>query len=501
MANYLYNGAKLPDINTVWTDEVKKQYPFAVIYYNNGVGYRLCCFSKKQYFKSDNILYFGGSSSNPLLAPLVPTLVSTVSDGVWGDSIARDNFNVNMEFSVIGRNVWSSFDMEYDGTLYLAASLPVLADSKLSVSVKQMMSYNGTVMPPLPEWDDTTYPYAVIGRFYNNSATIFAAKDTPFTTTLDGGVPIILSTPVMYLWNIARNEWVVRTNNIGEAGVYVWSNHNLYNSNAPTKPVHEASDPVLTGEYRATFTCTNLNETDSVYKISAWCYPKGADFQTAPHTYTSAANFPGTEHSESWSIAGLRSGVEYDLYACIMVDGLATDHNALATFTAEGAAELPDFTETSLYVSDFDCTETTADFGIGWRNLPFIEQPNAVVYYISAELDDGSKQIVDLFYSDEQREDGVHSFPTFEGLSPGTMYTMTARLLYSKTADFSGYTDSGVYVTYDFTTPGKKGGYDRDSFLLGFASGLGCTAATKDGAEYNTWAQGYVVGSALRKAL
>ena len=63
---------------------------------------------------------------------------------------------------------------------------------------------------------------------------------------------------------------------------------------------------------------------------------------------------------------------------------------------------------------------------------------------------------------------------------------------------------TGVTATASFTTEEEfvpSGGFDRDSFLLGFASGLGCTAATKDGAEYNSWAQGYIVGSALRKAL
>ena len=31
MGNYLYNGVELPDINEVWTDDLKKQYPYAYI--------------------------------------------------------------------------------------------------------------------------------------------------------------------------------------------------------------------------------------------------------------------------------------------------------------------------------------------------------------------------------------------------------------------------------------------------------------------------------------
>lgn len=33
---YLYNGVELPDINTVWTEELKAEYPYAhIIYYTN----------------------------------------------------------------------------------------------------------------------------------------------------------------------------------------------------------------------------------------------------------------------------------------------------------------------------------------------------------------------------------------------------------------------------------------------------------------------------------
>lgn len=82
---------------------------------------------------------------------------------------------------------WANFDIyDSDGSLYLAASLPVpikegfdlkswLTGFALGFSGKPLplntgkkivaYSYNGTVLPKLPEWDREMYPYAVIVKY------------------------------------------------------------------------------------------------------------------------------------------------------------------------------------------------------------------------------------------------------------------------------------------------------------------------------------------------
>jgi hypothetical protein len=373
-------------------------------------------------------------------------------------------------------------------------------------------------LPALPEWDKETYPYAAI--FQADYATLLIMLNHPLQYGThyfnNNGVYEYLTLLTSYApegstghaigYAAVGNSWVSIGEDSWDSKVYqnysgfaqefpVWSNVNIPNTD--TNGIYFAtSEPVSCSA--AAFYWQELETSDSVYKVAAWLYPKGTSYLTAPHTYTSFMNFSGTIRSENWALPELLPGTEYELYACILVNDVPTDHNAIITFTTPGQAPGPDFGETSLYVADLEYTETTADFEIGWRNLPERAYPNDVQYFISAELDDGSERTTYLFSSSDP-EDGTHWLPGFDDLEPGTKYTMIARLLYNTTGNFSGYTDSGVWVTYEFTTLG--GGFDHDSFLLGMASGLGATAATKTGAEYSTWTQGYIVGSALRKAL
>ena len=48
MANYLYNGVELPDINEIWTEEIKVQHPYAYIV-RSFLGYRLTCTNSPLY--------------------------------------------------------------------------------------------------------------------------------------------------------------------------------------------------------------------------------------------------------------------------------------------------------------------------------------------------------------------------------------------------------------------------------------------------------------------
>ena len=247
-----------------------------------------------------------------------------------------------------------------------------------------------------------------------------------------------------------------------------------------------------------------MESSDGLSMQTLFAYPVsggGGLDTTKPPTWTSGI-FSGTAHSESHTFTGLTPATDYAIYGVIWSESsqAATEHHATATFrTLDGEVITPDFSDTSLYMENLEFTTNTADFDIGWMNLPETTDPNYVQYFISAELDDGTtttNSTVYLFSSD-MVEDGTHWF-SFTALKPNTEYTVTARLLYNTTGAFSDFTDSGVSVTFDFTT--EAGGFDRDSFLLGFTSGLCQTAATKSGAEYHNWMQGYIVGRSLRKA-
>ena len=400
--------------------------------------------------------------------------------------------------------------------------------SKLSMNiVTDMYSYNGVQLPDFPtDFDEYSevYTYRVIVWEEKRQRWYALASARPFVIKrAETGLLGLYATDYhgQYYHPREGTAWVHvgdhykdgRTLSFGDDYGYqmIWANHDIINRVdqsvfwAQSEPVRLSASVVDGGEtlYQITGstvwldgTCVHLNTTDPVYTIRVWLYRMDDGLNThLPPTWTSEV-FSGPDWSQRLSFPGLEQYSEYGIHAVIFVEDDATDHFWDGTFTTVDTLGI-DFTLTRLYVENPEYTNTTADFDIGWWNLPTMAYPNQVEYFISADLDDGSNQTTYLF-SSTAPENGVHWF-SFKGLVPGKKYTLTARLLYNTTGEFFGFTDSGVFVTYEFVT--LEGGYDRDSFLLGLASGLGATAATKSNAEYNSWMQGYLVGSALVAAL
>jgi hypothetical protein len=171
MTNYLYNGVKLPALPE-WD---KESYPYAVI----GI---------RHY--TDISLYTFVASDAPI------TAYEDTGKTVWKLSypvayqITTDNPNVwtsTTLSSVTLEYIWSNHDIYgyTDNTIIVhAASDPVPVNTGASITdflsfligylfgcrlrakraVRKPIgySYNGTVLPELPEWDKSKYPYAVI---------------------------------------------------------------------------------------------------------------------------------------------------------------------------------------------------------------------------------------------------------------------------------------------------------------------------------------------------
>lgn len=105
---YLYNGVRLPDIHTVYTPEIQKTNPFAVIVETTKGVYRLIC------LEQDNALV---SSSGVFVASGQHNFVSyDLANGVW---VQEDNGSYYLPA------VWTNHNLYYSGDLYLAASDPI----------------------------------------------------------------------------------------------------------------------------------------------------------------------------------------------------------------------------------------------------------------------------------------------------------------------------------------------------------------------------------------
>lgn len=159
MANYLYNGIELPDINTVWTD--KETYPYAVIgTFDYGLiipDYAGCLFSSLILLSEPCI-----EQGDDLVANK-PCLIKTY--GLAAGKLATDfghpenswyfdSESENVEGFLVAFSadvsIWSSFDiLKEDGTVFLAASEPVPvggADEKIFIKKSTLNSIAQSTM-------------------------------------------------------------------------------------------------------------------------------------------------------------------------------------------------------------------------------------------------------------------------------------------------------------------------------------------------------------------
>ena len=341
MANWLYNGVELPALY-LWSGE-EDRYPYATIWKVQDTDtYRFALTSLPLIYDASvnglrcdqAVKYYQGYRNESFALGW-----SWSSDG----TMQPDGYLSDVE-SVL----WSSADvLTPAGTVYLAGSQPVSVDCDLR-------RYGDAELQKLPEVEGC--PYVAIrkdttnGRyeaifsatgFYMKSATVLCDKTNThnqrytvnFVTVQIGAEwePNDPS-PAVYQWGIS------------DAKPLLWANHDILNADGSvyllaTNPITVDSKlgiaPGNIGAASAAvdFTCSGLNETDSVYAIQAWVYPKGESYRDPVASYASSSAFGGPAHTERGVFAGLSPATDYELYAVITADGVATEHNALLAFT------------------------------------------------------------------------------------------------------------------------------------------------------------------------
>lgn len=119
LIGYSYNGVVLPDINKAWTDELKQQYPYAVIAYAAPYEtYVTFISTAPMYVNADN---FFACSTN-LTASLC-----MLNSGVWelGETVDFGAEDLTYPMSYL-KMTWSSYDVLWDdGSVYSASSDPI----------------------------------------------------------------------------------------------------------------------------------------------------------------------------------------------------------------------------------------------------------------------------------------------------------------------------------------------------------------------------------------
>lgn len=268
MANMLYNGVELPNIDSVWTNKVT--YPYAVIVYYYSAWYELYLTTDVATVTSTAFKRAGGAVYK----------FTTGTSSEWEYQNTTGSSSGPLGANMINL-VWSNHDIlnSDDNSVYLAASDPVdpnaptepelteeerlkwfllgkLLRRNLMAGVKEatMYSYNGVVLPKLPEWDKTVYPYAVMYTTQWTDNTVFLCCCSDLS---QNGDTITLTTPSVQLmhdpdnadsmgywyWGNVQNNWNdVTADKTLTYGYLLWTNKDILNEDGTVYLA--ASEPI-----------------------------------------------------------------------------------------------------------------------------------------------------------------------------------------------------------------------------------------------------------------
>lgn len=268
---WYYNSVKLPNIDDVWTD--KETYRCASMAHIPSMGtYGL--------FLSGNAFIYSSDVPGIKMINSCKSQVYILNDGKWvlnssADIPAGTEYNQSVYVPH-----WASYDVVYNSLtdVFLPASEPVhvtyvidegydetsfkigltlglcgkgIVDGELEVAGEsvQMYSYNGTMLPALPEWDKTTYPYAYIITDYPiNGGHGIIVSSIPLVA-IDG---VMATTNTLvdiygYIEGMGLTSWVHSnscelTEGDGRGNSVIWCSSDIFSDNGSL--YLEASDPV-----------------------------------------------------------------------------------------------------------------------------------------------------------------------------------------------------------------------------------------------------------------
>lgn len=331
----LYNGVKLPNIDSVWTD--KETYPYGCLVNSDG----LCIL-----YLTDYLFTFDGEqvvkpAGNYITIYLYANDVEAAASmgipvGEWVFVTAGADPNTFVSSFVN----WSNYDiLNTDGSVYLAASDPIPLDGMNVIEwdgdTTGLTELSNFGFPDMYMVANTHIEIPNSGSYvcavWNGKQNLVYTDQTPLIqqsaeiggggywalTAMSGAKPFVASANVP--------DYAL----VGTAFLYI--GEGLYTSLFAYPASGGCSVTATTAD--VTFTCTNLENTEPVDSIHAWVYKKSDGLNTTISPTWTSEMFNAPSYNTTHTFTGLTPNTEYEVYGCIFVNGEATDHNAIATFT------------------------------------------------------------------------------------------------------------------------------------------------------------------------
>ena len=258
-----YNGVELPELPE-WD---KTKYPCVYITKNSsGVIRILCSYIPLEYGTYSS----SGTDYTKIYLNIPKGEISTtwnfdLAENAWGEGYERNwdrtgnDLNYKLTFASV---IWCNTDIPNidNNTTYLAASEPVRTNSG-NVALADgdgFVLYNGAVLPKLPEWDKTAYPYAVIISHNSTNYYFFTCTDPMYIVKESSGTYLEAENSQNLTYN--ANFWLYKDGAWDSRGGYnlrlgvidasgnpfytpIWSNTDIPNIDNNTTYL-AASDPI-----------------------------------------------------------------------------------------------------------------------------------------------------------------------------------------------------------------------------------------------------------------
>ncbi len=224
-----YNGVMLPDVSPYITE----QYPdAAILRLANTSTYYLVVIGGEWDFVHN------GNNISASVESISITYVTTEGGSAWTKRSQDSSVDSGSVELVGGVNtvIWSNFD------------IPTEDDGGGDDTTATKYSFNGTVLPALPEWDSETYPYALISkavsreyyfRAYSDRIVIFSGLSGGFADGEAEQIYCVLSDDVWGEFTTITVDGFTAINVVWTNTDILYENGNVYLAASEPIPVYE----------------------------------------------------------------------------------------------------------------------------------------------------------------------------------------------------------------------------------------------------------------------
>ena len=172
----VYGGMELPNIDAVWTDELKQTHPYVEIADCGDIGGMLPSGSKMYMLVISDTPIVAGAEITAYAFSLYEGVDGTIFEelaGNWFDAMDGEPITDVFTPESMGFTIWANHDiLNADGSIYLAASEPVSSDT--------VVYYDGVVILKIPD-KVMAYPYVILTKSGTNWYVAYGMDEKPYT--------------------------------------------------------------------------------------------------------------------------------------------------------------------------------------------------------------------------------------------------------------------------------------------------------------------------------